>query len=96
MTREESAKLDKLVDRIEALHAEVIKEIASREPRCVKHTERINSLSEVVFGNGAPGIKGQVASLIETRGNMRWGFGLIWSGMVAVVAALIKVWWGKG
>ena len=56
----------------------------------------VGELSLTVFGEGnKAGIKGDVNSLKETRANVRWGFGLLWSGVIAIGAAIVKVWWSK-
>lgn len=92
MATTESEKIDKLRQELHEYHEEIVG-LLTEHKICRRE---FADLTTVVYGNGAPGLKGQVASLIETRSNMRWGFGLIWSAVVAVTAAVIKVWWGKG
>jgi len=50
--------------------------------------EMVDSLFDVVVGNGHPGLKGHVASLLEARRNLRWMFGLIWSAIAGVAGWL--------
>ena len=57
---------------------------------------KVRELQNVVFGkDDEPGIKGHVASLLETRSNVRWGIGLLWGMFVGVIGALVKIIWTK-
>jgi hypothetical protein len=92
---DEFKRLRQQTDRLLEGQQKLLTMIAAKEEVCKSCVGKVEGLELVVYGNGDPGLKGKVASLLETRTNMRWGFGLVWSGVVAIGAALTKVWYGK-
>jgi hypothetical protein len=93
--QEQYTRLEEKVDRQADTLNEIKSLLEARKVADDNQREDVRNLKSVVYGNGQPGLKGNVASLLETRSNVRWGFGLIWTLMVGVVAAVIKVAFGK-
>jgi len=92
---EEFRRMREQTDKLVEGQGKLLTALEVAESACQACRRDVAGMSSVVYGNGSPGLKGNVASLMETRANMRWGFGLIWSALVAIVAAVISVWRGK-
>ena len=97
MTRDEMDRLDAISSelksdikalsaKIETYHTENREQIVS----CKACRTTVAGVAHVVYGNGEPGLKGDVQSLKESRNHMRAGIAAAWSAIVAIVCAALK------
>ena len=98
MTKEESAQLDsierqirELAAKVETYHVENREQIVS----CKACRTTVEGMGKIVWGNGEPGLKGDVQSLKETRGRIKWAIGLMTGAMATIAGALFKDWMSR-
>lgn len=94
MTRDEMNQLEKLGERIDNLAAKVeTYHVENREQiaSCNACRATVEGMGKIVWGNGEPGLKGDVQSLKESRGHLRAGMWALWSAAVAITAAVVKL-----
>lgn len=101
MTRDEMDRIDRLTEKVESYHVEVREQITSCKACQEAMDARIDGVkanlagvARVVYGNGEPGLKGDVQSLKESRGHMRAGIAAAWAALVSIACALLKLFVG--
>lgn len=90
MTRDEMDRIDRLAEKVESYHTEIREQIAA----CKACRADLVGVQRVLYGNGEPGLKGDVQSLKESRTHMRAGLAALWSAAVAIGAAVVKLFVG--
>lgn len=52
----------------------------------------VKHISEMLNGNGQPGLKVRIDRLEQTEGNRKWGLRTIWAAVVSLVLAVAAEW----